>query len=151
MTAIIIGPSVTSGVTGTGLSVTTGLSFGTGLILGFSGFTGIKFAASGVMGPGTIETEHDATVLAGAGNLSATHSGRYLTNPATFAGAGSLLAQVVDVSYVTFKGAGSFNAVNAYVSNTETLPGSGGLSVTNVFGALRASVGFAGAGGKGGA
>ncbi len=149
MTAIIIGPSVTSGVTGTGLSVTTGLSFGTGLILGFSGFTGIKFAASGVMGPGTIETEGDKATLAGAGGLYATLHGPSLTNPVTFSGAGSLLAQMVDVSYVTFNGAGSFNAVNAYVSNTERLSGTGSLSITNVFGAVHASVGFAGAGGNG--
>lgn len=91
MTQIIISPASNSG-----LSVTTGLSFGIGLILGYSGGFrgGILFAGAGGLTPTTRETDQEAARFSGTGSLSARPSGKYATNPATFAGGGLLLPTV---------------------------------------------------------
>ncbi len=142
MVAIIIGPSVTSGATGTGLSVTTGLSFGIGLILGFSGFTGIQFNGNGVIVPTTIYAGRDAGNLAGAGSLSVSLAGP-LADSATFAGAGNFAyqgsLQLQDAA--TFPGTSSFtvNAIKLLSLIAAEFDGSGVVTP-----ALNASIHYAG-------
>lgn len=141
MTTQIITPNLFKG-----LSVTTGLSFGQGLILGYGTFSGIFFAGGGSLTVSTLETIREAAVFNGAGNLSALPSGRYLTNPATFAGGGSLSDTANIIDYV-FKGAGSFTAsallgAAAYAN----LNGSGSLVGSALLG-IAALVSFAGVGG----
>jgi hypothetical protein len=153
MVAIIIGPATANTSTTTGYTAGTGLSFGVGLILGFFGFTGIQFNGSGSATlTSTIAAQLNSAVLPGAGGLSFLPSGRYTTNPATFAGAGS---GIFDGGFVTVakQASATLLGTSTLTGNVAkfigaTFSGSGTLTPT-VSLALQAVVGFAGSGGKG--
>lgn len=142
MVAIIIGPSVNSGATGTGLSVTTGLSFGIGLILGFSGFTGIQFNGRGAIVPAIIYSGGDAATFAGTGGLGITLSGP-LADAATFGGTSSLsyLGSIGRVALAALPGTSALtaNAIKALSLIAVEFDGSGVVTPS-----LAASVHYAG-------
>jgi hypothetical protein len=91
-----------------GLSLSSGLILGFGLSIG-GGFSGIIFQGAGGMTVSTIQHGLSQIAFAGAGGLSALPSGRYATNPATFAGSGGLsyAGNLALKALVNFAGTGS--------------------------------------------